>query len=112
MSTDTELVNLCGHPLSIPHLGIELPAESTAVKATQVHELKAIINGLPLYDIVYTNVSGLPEPSEGKLYIVSAVALNAIRELYPERKDVAATMKPIKCAHGKTIGCQALRIKG
>lgn len=106
------LVNLTGHDLHLPHLGLTLPAESTAAKTTRVQKLVGVIENIPVYDIEYTNIAGLPEPEEGVLYIVSAVTLNAVREIYPERTDVLATMKPIKDSQGNTVGCGALRMKG
>lgn len=107
-----QLVNLTGHDLHLPHLGLTLPAESSAAKTTQVQKLVGVIEGIPLYDIEYTNIAGLPEPQEGTLYIVSAVTLNAVRTLYPERLDCVATAKPIKDHNGNTVGCGALRMKG
>ena len=107
-----KLINLTGHSLDLPHLGLVLPAELQTAKTTQKQELVCIIQGIPVYDIVYVNIAGLPEQQEGVLYIVSAVTLNAVRALYPDRKDVVATMKPIKDHMGNTVGCSALRLKG
>jgi hypothetical protein len=107
-----KLVNLTGHTLDLPHLGLVLPAELQAAKTTQKHELMYLIQGVPVYDIKYINIAGLPEPQEDIVYIVSAVTLNAVRDLYPNRTDVVATMKPIKDHTGNTVGCSALRLKG
>ncbi len=107
------LMNLTGHPLNFPSLGTIIEPESFVAKVQQEHTLIAMHGEIPLFDISYPSITGLPEPKKGVLYVVSAPVLNAVREMYPERTDVAATFKPIKSAvNGKTIGCSALRLRG
>lgn len=106
-----KLVNLTGHTINLVSLGIDLPIQG-AVKTNQVQHLVHDIGGLPVFDLEYLDVTGLPEPEDGTLYIVSAISLNGIRELYPERRDCVSVHKVVKDAQGRTIGCSALRLKG
>lgn len=106
-----KLRNFTGHVINIPSINLDLPIEG-AVKTNQVQELIYNIGGLPVYNLRYLDVTGLPEEEENTLVIVSAISLNAIRELFPDRKDCCAVHKVIKDAHGNTIGCGALRLKG
>lgn len=103
--------NFTGHSLDFPHVGLSLPAEG-AVKTTQVQNVVGIYDGICLYSLDYTNISGLPEEEDGNLFVVSAISLNAIRELMPHRKDCVAVWKPIKNAQGQTVAASALRTKG
>ena len=108
-----KLVNLTGHPLNFTHLDIILPPHELCAKVTQRHDLVSMTSGIPVFDITYLGITGLPDPEEGTIYIVSAPVLNGVRELYPDRTDVVATFKPIKNpATGQTVGCGALRLKG
>lgn len=45
---------------------------------------------LPVGESQFGKVENLPPPQEGTVYIVSLVALQAIKEQHPERKDVLA----------------------
>lgn len=111
MQPITRIRNFTGHTINIPSLGVNLEVEG-AVKTHQVQELVYNINGLPVYDLKYLEVTGLPEAEDGTLFVVSAISLNGIREMYPERTDCCSVHKVIKDANGRTIGCAALRLKG
>jgi len=107
-----KLINLTGHKLNIPHLGLEIPPAMEVAKANQRQNLVCIIDQLPVFEMEYVRITGLPGPVEGVVYIVPSVVLNAVKHLYPERTDCLATHRPIKDAYGVTIGCSALRSNG
>jgi hypothetical protein len=77
-----------------------------------VQELVHDIEGLPVYNMKYLDITGLPDEEPDTLIIVSAISLNAIRELLPHRKDCCGIYKAVKNVYGQTVGCAALRING
>jgi len=103
--------NFTGHDLNFPHVGLDMPSEGN-VKTQQVPNIVGTYEGICVYDLQYVSISGLPEPEEGSVFVVSAISLNAIRELMPHRTDVLAVHKPIKNAQGQTVAASALRTKG
>ena len=105
-------VNLTAHSLDLLPLGISIPHADRPVKVTQNQKVVGMYEGIPVYEIEYLDIAGLPEQKEDTIYIVSAPVLNYIREILPERKDFVAPFKAIKNSLGKTIGCSALRVNG
>jgi hypothetical protein len=52
----------------------------------------------------YGEVTGLPEPQPGTMYIVSAM----VRQAVPDRRDVVSPGALVRDAEDKVIGCQEL----
>lgn len=52
----------------------------------------------------FGEVSGLPDPEEGVLYIVSALTAQAV----PERTDVFVTDDTVRDDEGRIIGCRGI----
>lgn len=107
-----KFVNLTAHAVDLLPVGITIPHSNTPVKVTQRNKLLAEFDGVPVYEIEYIDIAGLPDKEEGTIYIVSAPVLNYIHNRLPARKDCVATFKAIKDQYGKTVGCAALRING
>jgi hypothetical protein len=93
-------------------VGIDIPHEDRPAKVSSVRRTIAVVDGIPIYETVYTGIAGLPEPETGTFYVVSAVVLNYVREFLPHRKDIIAPSGAIKNANNNTIGCTAFRING
>ena len=62
--------------------------------------------GCPIYTSVFGEIEGLPEPQENTLYIVSALALNAVPA---HRNDVVAPGNLQRDQAGQPIGCVGFR---
>ena len=60
--------------------------------------------GIPVYRVVYGEVSGLPAPELGTIYIVSMRLAQAV----PERHDVCFPGEAVRDASGNIIGCIGL----
>lgn len=92
-----EVLNVCPHAVTVgyegpdrlifPGVGKEdafrLPTES----------LTTNFGGLPLGVTKVTNVEALPQPKEGRLYIVPSM----VRQLFPDRKDFVSPTTDNKC---------------
>jgi hypothetical protein len=107
-----KFINLTAHSVDLLPLGVTIPHANSPVKVTQQQNLIGIVDGVPIYEIEFTDIAGLPKAEEGVMLIVSAPVLNYVREKLPHRKDVVATFKAIKNEFGKTVGCSALRVNG
>ena len=92
-----EVLNVCPHPVTVGHEGpdrlvfpgvgredaFRLPTESVTED----------FGGLPLGVTKVTNVEALPQPKEGRLYIVPSM----VRQLFPDRKDFVSPTTDNKC---------------
>lgn len=102
--TKQRFVNLTPHEVNIGDL--DFPASGTVARVVVEHHEIGEHAGVPLLVGSYGEVSNLPEPEEGVLYIVSA----AVRTALPERKDLASPAHLVRDEEGRIIGCQALEI--
>jgi hypothetical protein len=89
------IVNLCPHPITVHCSGVSIPVSGLARVATSSSQTgtlrgppdaRGYVDVLPVYEIAYGDVTGLPEPVEGTTYVVSLVVLQAC----PERRDLVA----------------------
>lgn len=103
-----KFVNLTDHPIQLLHKGkfIEIP-KSGIVTKTNYEVLEQGVRKT----FKYNYVVGLPGPEENTYYIVSALTLNGVRKLHPERTDVVAPFKVQKYDNGVTY-CEGLRHNG
>ena len=62
------------------------------------------VNGIALSRVTFGEVTGLPDPVEGTLYIVSAL----VRSALPARTDLASPGDLVRDAAGAVIGCKGL----
>ena len=65
------LINLTGHPLDFPHLGLVVPPADNVAKVTQRHDLVSMSSGIPVFDIAYVSITGLPAPQEDSLFVAT-----------------------------------------
>ena len=108
-----KLRNLTSHEINIVPYGVVLPHENRPVKVTQHNKQVGVTEeGVPIYEVVYDDISGLPEYEEGIMNIVSAPVLNYVVAKMPHRKDFCSPFKAIKNQYGKTVGCGGLRVNG
>jgi hypothetical protein len=114
------LINLTPHTINLQVGGrtpafrlppVVLPSEGLArVAVTAKHEGSLIVTapsevaggGLSVFREEYGEVTGLPEPSHGTYYIVSAV----VRAACPERKDLLSPGHLVRDGEGRVVGCE------
>lgn len=63
---------------------------------------------IPLYRSHFSMVENLPEEKPDTIYVVSNIALSAIREQHPHRTDFLAPDDAVRNADGVIIGCRIL----
>jgi len=105
-----KIINLTHHPITIMNKKGELvtipPSGQIARADFDVIQVDEIDN-IPIYEIKYKNIVGLPEPKEGVIYVVSAIMKNAV----PDRRDVVATFN-VDRIDGKPTHCKGFRVNG
>lgn len=99
-----DLINLTPHALTVFPLGKGDPFELAATgKQARVTAKSVPIGGI--FTVVeYGEVTGLPEPKRGVIYIVSGLVRSAV----PLRLDVASPGELVRDDAGKPVGCKGL----
>jgi hypothetical protein len=59
------------------------------------------VDGVPVYDSTFGDVTGLPDPADDTLYVVSGKVLSAV-----DRDDVVAPGDLVRDSDGNIIGCR------
>jgi hypothetical protein len=99
------LVNLTPHTINL----FGSNDSNQAIPSTGVARCVAIptvvgeVNGVPVRRTQFGAVTGLPEPSEGVIFIVSMLVASAAK-----RDDVVFPDDVVRDPDGKIIGCRAL----
>lgn len=76
----------------------------TIARAAQTRERVSEVNGIVVNQCSYGSVTGLPDPQDGTIYLVSALTAQAC----PERSDVFITDDAVRDENGRIIGCRAI----
>jgi len=102
------ITNLTPHALNlITATGTVTVAPSGAVARCATTSAPAgEAEGVPLVRTSYGEVVGLPDPSPGTLFVVSAL----VRAAVPHRADVASPGDLVRDASGNVVGCRNLVI--
>ena len=101
-------VNLTPHQIDEQTTGLSIPPSGIA-RINMRSRIIDTVDGVPLFHSCYVgNLEGLPEPVEGTIYIVSALALNAVPA---ERTDVVAPGDVVRDDKGRVIGCKGFRCR-
>ena len=101
------LVNLTPHAVTIVlPIGdtVTLPPSGTVARCSTSSEVVGEVNGIPVSRVSYGEVVGLPEATEGTMFVVSALVRSAV----PHRKDVASPGDLVRDAAGAVVGCKGL----
>ena len=102
-----KLVNLTTHSITEITTGKVYPVNGNIKISTSTYQVD-VVNGSPIYKTKVRAIKGLPEPEKGVIYIVPALALNAIPEW---RTDVVAPGNVKRDEKGNILGCQGFRIR-
>ena len=103
-----KFINLTPHEIHEVSSGMRLPSVGLArVKA--VTKKVTSIEGVDIYRSEFEGaLEGLPKAHKGVIYIVSALALNAVPA---DRTDVVAPGNLVRDAQGQPVGCQGFRCR-
>lgn len=95
---DINLINEAGEPVLVKASGVLARCKVTTEKV-------GTINGIKVNVSHFGDIEGLPEPEEGKIFIVSAMILTALNGTRP---DVLGVSEYIRDDEGKIVGAKAL----
>lgn len=98
-------VNLTPHAISIVD-GPTIPPSGEVARCSTETVNAGNHAGVSLSRVSYGAVTGLPEPVEGTVYLVSGLVRSAV----PERVDVASPGDLVRDSSGQPIGCRGLVI--
>ena len=99
-----KLVNLTPHAIVVA--GITIPPSGQVARVTMRQWNMGLINGIPIVREIPDELVGLPEPTDGTLYIVSRVVAAAAGL----RDDILVPGNPVRDDQGKIIGVENLAI--
>ena len=105
------IINLTPHPINIidEEGNIIKVFESAGVaRAAQEDVEIGTLEGIPIIESTFGKPFGLPEPSWGVYYIVSALTAKAASLSGRTTEDLLLTGKTVRNDEGQIIGCQAL----
>ena len=101
-------INLTPHEIYETATGLRIPSTGIA-RVRWCSKDVAVVDGVQLFRSDYEgSIQGLPEPVDGVIYIVSALALNAVPA---ERNDVVAPGDVVRDGSSKVIGCKGFRCR-
>ena len=102
-----EFVNLTPHQLNVhDNQGnvITLPSSGKVRLSTEYKKVETV-HGIDIFTCEYGEIEGLPEPQDGKIYVVSGLVKQAV----PNRRDVVSPGELVRDEHGRPVGCRGLR---
>lgn len=105
-----KVVNLAPHPVKVfgdDNVVIKTYPSEGLARARQTSTIIDEVDGVPVVETSYGEVSGLPEPAEGVEYIVSIITVNAAKAHGRTTKDLLITSDPVRDDKGRIIGCRA-----
>lgn len=104
---NTNIVNLTPHSINLYDgagaLLHSIPPSGDVARVAQRRTNLSSVAGVPVTRSEFGNVTGLPRPKEGTIYIVSGLVLSRTT-----RSDVFAPGKAIRDSDGRVIGCEGL----
>ena len=106
------IINLTPHDITITNGTRTLTIKPSGLARCEEtsEEIKVVEDWIPVFRTTYGKISGLPEPKENTIYVVSARVAQALKETNPERTDVMIPAKTLRDSEGNIIGCTGLSI--
>lgn len=106
------IINLTPHDITITNgtKTVTIKPSGLARCEETSEEIKIVEDWIPVFRTTYGKISGLPEPRENTIYVVSARVAQALKETNPERTDVMIPSKTLRDPDGNIIGCSGLSI--
>lgn len=102
----TQIINLTPHEVTFVKEGgnVVVPASGQLARLTTEAVTIGEIDGIPVTATKYGDVTGLPDPTEGTVYIVSSLVAQRV----PDRTDVFIPSESIRDEAGRIVGCKSL----
>ena len=102
-----KLMNLTPHALNVRKADgtfLALPPSRTVARRSVERVVVGDVAGVTIYATTFGQLEGLPDPSDGTVYIVSALAAQACAD----RHDVLVPGEAIRDDNGRVVGCNGL----
>lgn len=110
--TNQSIVNLTPHDITVISQGksIVFPKFPVSARVSSKTEILTHFDTsemrVPLTQVVFGELEGLPEPIEGIFFIVSRI----VREAAKDRTDLLVPQGLIRDENGQPIGCESLSV--
>lgn len=106
IDNNTNVINLTPHDVVIQRVDgtFETIPSSGEARITTFFQTTRIIRGIRVGQTVAGGITGLPEPAEDTLYIVSLIFLKYVRD----RFDLVAPNEQVRDEHGKVLYAKSL----
>lgn len=102
-------INLTPHEIHEVDSDLVIPPAPIAARVFQCSKPIQVINGITIFRSEFQGaIQNLPNPRPNTIYIVSALALNAVPSY---RTDVVAPGNAVRDNDGKVIGCSGFRTR-
>lgn len=101
------LINLTPHDVQIwdgERLIHRIPAEETSARCKENVKPTGEFVKIPLVELSYAEVDGLPEEKSNVIYIVSVL----VAQQFPNRRDLLVPYDLVRNENGSIIGCRKL----
>ena len=109
MKLKSEIINLTPHEINVISedgtIKMSFPSEGIA-RASQKMVVVGSLNNIELVSIKFGETEDLPEPQEGRFFIVSMVTANAAKAEGRTTSDLLVTADPVRDDAGRIIGCR------
>ncbi len=105
-----EIVNLTPHEVKVldddDNVIATFPSSGVA-RASQHNVLVGEIESIPVVKTEFGEVLGLPEPTEGTVFIVSRITVEAAQVQGRSTDDLLTTSGAVRDDQGRIVGCRA-----
>ena len=91
-------VNLTPHAIKLPEITIE--PSGTVARCSEFTVPQSIVDGVSIVKKTYGDVTGVPDPVDGTIYIVSML----VRTTLGSRKDLASPGDLVRDDKGNIVG--------
>jgi len=117
MEVEMKIRNLTPHPITLANgdTSITIQPEPVPARCAQIDEVVGEVAltdstytdfSVPIVRSTYGEITGLPEPQEGVIYVTSLLVAQAAAA--QGRRDVFAVGRPIRDAQGRIVAAGAL----
>jgi hypothetical protein len=104
------IVNLTPHTLNILNadgsVRVDVPPSGLVARVSTSRVQTGDVNGIPLFEARFGEVSDLPAQEEGSIFVVSGLV--AAHPSVRSREDVYSPGELVRDEGGKPIGCRGL----
>lgn len=99
-------INLTPHPVNVvdgeDRAVLTIQPEPTPARVATTTSVVGTHDGVPIIETAFGEVTDLPEPQAGTLYVVARLVIQAA----PDRTDLVAPGDLVRDGEGRIVGCR------